>query len=50
VDVASLVALKLDDCAPLLVLDNRSIAAPRLLELSQNLLEVQVVWQTLDEC
>lgn len=48
VDIASLVALQLDDCAPLFVLYNRAVAAPCLLELAQNFFEVQIVWQTLD--
>jgi hypothetical protein len=28
---------------------DRSVAAPRLLELSHNLLEIKILWQTLDE-
>jgi hypothetical protein len=49
VDVASLVALQLNNCAPLFVLDNGAVAAPCLLELAQNFLEVQIVRQSLDE-
>jgi hypothetical protein len=49
VDVASLVALQLNDCSPLFVLHNRSVAAPRFFELTHNFLEVQIFWQPLDE-
>ena len=43
VDVLAVVALQLDDRAPLLVLHNGAVAAPRLLEGAQDLLQVEVV-------
>jgi hypothetical protein len=49
VDVTSLVSLQLDNCSPLFVLHNRSVAAPRFFELAHNFLEVQIFWQPLDE-
>jgi len=47
--IASLISLELDDGAPLFVLHDGTIAAPGLLELSQNLLKVQIVWQALHQ-
>ena len=38
------VSLQLDDLAPLLVVDDSSIAVPDLLEVAIQLLEVQVLW------
>jgi len=45
-DVASVVALKLDDVAPLGVLRRRAIAAPNLLKMSCQLLHVHILGQT----
>jgi len=49
VNVTSLVSLQLDDCSPLFVFHDCSVAAPRFLELAHNFLEVQIFWQPLDE-
>jgi hypothetical protein len=49
VNVTSLVSLQLDDCSPLFVFHDRSVAAPRFLELAHNFLEVQIFWKPLDE-
>ena len=48
-DTTAVVSLQLDDSAPLLVLVERSVAMPRLLERAQDLLQVEVLWQTLHE-
>jgi hypothetical protein len=47
--IASLVSLELDNGAPLFVLHDGTIAAPGLLELPQDLLKVQIVWQALHQ-
>lgn len=46
-DVASVVTLKLDNGAPDVVLDCGAVAAPHALELPDNFLEVQILWQSL---
>lgn len=46
-DVASVVSLKLDDGAPLVVVHCGTVAAPRFFESSDNLLQIQVLGQTL---
>ena len=48
-DVASVVALKLDDRAPFVVLDGGSVAAPGLFERAQDLLQVKVLRKTLNQ-
>ena len=48
-DVASVVTLKLDDCAPLFVLHSGAVAAPGLLERAQDLLQVQIVGHALHQ-
>lgn len=49
VDVTPLVTLKLDDGAPLFVVHDGSVAAPRLFELTQNFLEIEVLREALNE-
>ena len=48
-NLLSVIALQLDDGAPLIMLNSRSIAAPSLLECSLNLLRVEVIWEALDQ-
>lgn len=48
-DLLSVIALQLDDGAPLLVFDSGSVAAPSLLECSFNLLRVKIVREALDQ-
>jgi len=48
-DVPAVVSLKLNDGAPLVVLNRGSIAAPGLLERADHLLQVQVVRQSLHQ-
>lgn len=48
-DLLPVIALQLDDGAPLLVLDSGSIAAPSLLECSLDLLGVKIIWEALDQ-
>ena len=48
-DLLSVIALQLDDGAPLLVFDSGSVAAPSLLECSFNLLGVKIVREALDQ-
>jgi len=49
-DVPAVVALQLNDGAPLVVLHCRSVTAPGFLERADHLLQVQVIRQTLHEC
>ena len=44
----SIVTLKLDNLAVLLIVDNGTIAVPSLLKVSVKLFHVQVIWETLD--
>lgn len=48
-DVASMIPLELDDRSPLIVLNGSTVAAPCLLEMTDNLLQVQIIGHTLNE-
>ena len=46
----SMVSLELNNAAPLLVLECVPIAAPCFLEVTQDLLEVQIIGQAMHDC
>ena len=46
-DVASFITLKLNDGAPFFVFDDCAIATPRLFELAEDFLKIEVFWESL---
>lgn len=48
-DVASFVALELNDSAPFFVFDNCTIATPRFFELTEDFLKIKVLRETLHQ-
>ena len=49
-DVASVIALELNNRAPDVVLHSSAVTAPHALELSDDFLQVQILWQSLHQC